>query len=199
MNDRSVRKCEGSEGFTREYPDGSMAPTLAELRENLQALSASRSVCGIEFEYSDHAQYYFPVAVGEGLFLSAVDDDFMLNGFTVRRLRDIFDLDSRKGIYQTIAEKEGLTDFVAPDVDITNWQTVFASLQKHGRHIIVEREYEPDFFRLGVIESVGEAHVIFRHYDADGIWQEPRKINYREITSVTFDDRYANVFSKYVG
>ena len=136
--------------------------------------------------------------MGEGLFLSAVDDDFLLNGFTIRRLRDIFDLDSRKGIYQTIAEREGLTDFDVPEVDITNWQTVFTCLQKLGKHIIVEREYEPDFFRLGVIEAVGEDHAVFRHYDADGIWQEPRRIDYREITSVTFDDRYANTFSKYV-
>lgn len=191
-------KCEWSEGFIRDYPSGKLAPTLAELREGLRALIDPRTMCGIEYEYSDNVQYGFPLAVGEQLFLMAIDDDFLLNGFTVRRLRDIFELGDRKGIYQSIAEQEGLTEFDAPDVDITDWPRVFTSLQSLGKHIIVEREYEPDFFRLGVIEAVAEDHVVLRHYDADGIWQEPLTIPYREITSVTFDDRYASTFSSYV-
>ena len=199
LNRWQIGKCEWTEGFEREYPDGSIAPTLSELREGLQKLIAPRTMCGIELEYRDQVLYGFPLAVSEQLFLVAEDDDFLLNGFQVRRLRDIFELCDRKGIYQTIAEKEGLTDFAVPDVDITDWRGVFTSLQKLGKHIIIEREYEPDFFRLGVIEAVGEDHVELRHYDADGIWQEPARIPYREITSVTFDDRYANVFSKYVG
>lgn len=198
LNRWQIGKCEWTEGFEREYPDGSIAPTLSELREGLRKLIAPRTMCGIELEYSDQVLYGFPLAVSEQLFLVAEDDDFLLNGFQVRRLRDIFELGDRKGIYQTIAEKEGLTDFAVPDVDITDWRSVFASLQKLGKHIIIEREYEPEFFRLGVIEAVGEDHVVFRHYDADGIWQEPAKIPYRDITSVTFDDRYANTFAKYV-
>lgn len=193
-----VGKCEWAEGFQREYPSGRLAPTLTELREGLRALIDPRTMCGIEYEYSDHVQYGFPLAVGERLFLMAIDDDFILNGFTVRRLRDIYELGDRKGIYQTIAEQEGLTNFDAPDVDLTDWRSVFTSLQKLGKHIIVEREYEPDFFRLGKIKSVGKDHVVLDHYDGDGIWQEPARIEYRVITSVTFDDRYANTFSKYV-
>ena len=198
LNRWQIGKCEWAEGFEREYPDGSIAPTLSELREGLQKLIAPRTMCGIELEYSDHVLYGFPLAVSGQLFLLAEDDDFLLNGFQIRRLRDIFELADHKGIYQTIAEKEGLTDFEVPEVDITDWRSVFASLQKLGKHIIIEREYEPEFFRLGVIEAVVEDHVIFRHYDADGIWQEPARILYRDITSVTFDDRYANTFSKYL-
>ena len=198
LNRWQIGKCEWTEGFEREYPDGRIAPTLSVLREGLRKLIAPRTMCGIELEYSDQVLYGFPLAVSEQLFLVAEDDDFLLNGFQIRRLRDIFELGDRKGIYQTIAEKEGLTDFEVPDVDITDWRGVFASLQKLGKHIIIEREYEPDFFRLGVIEAVAEDHVVFRHYDADGIWQEPASIPYWEITSVTFDDRYANTFAKYV-
>ncbi len=193
-----IGKCEWTEGFVRDYPSGRIAPTLAELRENLRALIKPRTMCGIEYEYTDSLHYGFPLAVGDQLFLMAIDDDFLLNGFTVRRLRDIYELADRKGIYQNIAEKIGLTEFDSPVVDISGWKGVFTSLQKLGKHIIVEREYEPDFFRLGVIEDVAEDHVVLRHYDADGIWQEPAAIAYREITSVTFDDRYADTFSKYV-
>lgn len=193
-----IGKCEWPEGFIRDYPSGKLAPTLAELRAGLRELIEPRTMCGIEYEYSDNVQYGFPLAVGEQLFLLAIDEDFLLNGFTVRRLRDIYELGDRKGIYQAIAEKEGLTRFEAPDVDVSHWKSVFTSLQKLGKHIIVEREYEPDFFRLGIIEAAAEDHVLLRHYDADGIWQEPARIDYREITSVTFDDRYANTFAKYV-
>ena len=41
--------------------------------------------------------------------------------------------------------------------------------------------------------------VLFRHFDADGIWQdEPYEILFSQITTVTFGSRYVEVFSKYV-
>lgn len=198
LNHWTVGECYWREGFTRDYPDGRLAQTLQELREGLRALIEPRNVCGIEYEYSDGAYYGFPLAVGQQLFLMAVDDDFLLNGFTVRRLRDIYQIGDRKGIYQSIAEKEGLTNFDAPKVDVTDWESVFRSLHSLGKNIIIEREYEPDFFRLGRIEKVAQDHVLFRHFDADGIWHEPAVISYRDITSVTFYDRYAGILSKYV-
>lgn len=193
-----VGKCEWTEGFEREYPDGQIAPTLPELRERLRDLRERKAMCGIEFEYSDDVQYFFPVAVDDQLFLAAIDDDFLLNGFTVRRLRDIYDLSDRPGIYQTIAQKEGLTKFPAPDVELTDWRSVFISLQWLDKPVIVEREYEPEYFRLGRIEEVKKDRVIIRYFDADGVWHGPVEIPFHGITSVTFDDRYATTFSKYV-
>ena len=35
LNRWQIGKCEWTEGFEREYPDGSIAPTLSELREGL--------------------------------------------------------------------------------------------------------------------------------------------------------------------
>lgn len=202
LNHWTVGECYWREGFTRDFPNGKLAPTLTELRDGLRALVEPRTVCGVEYEYSDGAYYGFPLAVGQHLFLMAVDDDFLLNGFTVRRLRDIYQIGDRKGIYQTIAEKEGLTIFEPPQVDITNWESVFRSLQSLGKNVIVEREYEPDFFRLGRIETVAQDHVLFRHFDADGVWQEPAVISYRDITSVTFETAmrgfYPNMYNKRV-
>lgn len=199
LNHWMIGKCEFEEGFVRDYPSGRIAPTLAELQEELRGLSEPRTMCGIEFEYSDHVVYGFPLAVGAQLFLMAEDDDFILDGFTIRRLRDIYELGDRKGIYQRIAEQEGLTAFPLPNVDISDWRTAFASLQRLGQHIIVEREYEESFFYIGTVEAVADDHVLLRHYDADGIWQEePVAVLYRDITSVRFLTRYAEVFSKYV-
>lgn len=192
-------KCEFAEGYDRDYPSGRIAPTLAELREGLRALTEPRTMCGIEFEYSDNLVYGFPLIVAEQLFLMAEDDDFILDGFIIRRLRDIYELGYRKGIYQHIAEQEGLTSFDLPDVNISDWANAFNSLKKLGKHVIVEREYGEGFFYIGTIETVADDHVLLCHYDADGIWQEePVAIQYRDITSVSFGTRYAETFSKYV-
>lgn len=193
-----VGKCEWADGFRREYPDGRIAPTLPELRTRLQTLSDGRQHCGIVYEYDDGVQNGFPVAVGEQLFLMAVDEVFHLNGFTVRRLRDIHEVRQRKGLYQSIAEREGLNGFAAPDVDLTNWKSVFISLQWLDKPVIVQRKYEPEYFRLGRIESVKRDRVLIRYVDSEGIWQEPVEIPFQGITSVTFGDRYSQVFSKYV-
>jgi len=40
---------------------------------------------------------------------------------------------------------------------------------------------------------------LFKYFDADGIWsEEPVKIGYNIVTSITFNSRYVDVFSKYV-
>lgn len=199
LNCWEIGKCEWAEGFIRDYPSGRIAPTMRELRSGLTACMEPRSICAVDFFYEDDNRYFFPIAVGELLFYAAEEHDFILNGFTVRRLNDIYEMSSKKGIYQQIYEAEGLTRFDAPAVDISGWRSVFLSLQKLGKHIIVENEYEDGFFRIGRIEAVAEDHMLLRHYDADGIWQEePARIEYREVTSVTFGSRYVEVFSKYV-
>jgi len=199
LNRFQIGKCEWTEGFIRDYPSGRIAPTMQELRDELNAHREPRTLCGVEYEYSDNPIYGFPVAVGEQLFLLAQEDDFVLDGFTIRRLRDIYEFQSRKGMYQQISEAEGLTRFEAPAVDVSDWQSVFASLRPMGKHIIVEREYEDGYFYIGTIEAVAEDHVLLRHYDADGVWQEePIAIRYPDVTSVSFGTRYAEVFSKYV-
>lgn len=193
-----VGKCHWAEGFVREYPDGRIAPTLPELRERLHSLAQTRQHCGIEYEYDEGIQNGFPVDCGDQLFLMAVDEVFHLNGFTVRRLRDIREIRQRKGLYQTIAEQEGINKFAVPDVELTNWKSVFISLQWLDMPVIIQRNYVPEFFRLGRIESVKRDHVVVRYFNSSGAWQDPVEIPYYGITSVNFGDRYSQLFSKYV-
>ena len=87
-------------------------------------------------------------------------------------------------------------------MDLSDWYSVFLSLQKMGKNIIVEKESLDDDeweFAIGRIEKVLKNKVLFRHFDADGIWQdEPYEILFSQITTVTFGSRYVEVFSKYV-
>ena len=69
-------------------------------------------------------------------------------------------------------------------------------------NIIVEKEsldQIDDEFVIGRIEEVFKHCAYVRHFDADGVWQEePYRIPYNEITSLTFNSRYIEFYSKYV-
>jgi hypothetical protein len=129
--------------------------------------------------------------------------DFMLNGYSIRRFRDTTAVEIKDDKCLEINILEGNIDkIIVPDVDITNWESIFISLKKIGKNIIIEKESlndsETEFF-IGRIESVHSKFLSFRHFDADGIWEEEAyKIQYTKITSVTFGSRYVDIFSKYL-
>ena len=49
----------------------------------------SKEMCRILFKYNYHYSYHFPLKTSEKLFLSANEDDFIIDGFSVRRFCDI--------------------------------------------------------------------------------------------------------------
>ena len=75
-------------------------------------------------------------------------------------------------------------------------------LKEQNKNIIIENEKaeEDDYsFVIGRIIKATKTKVVMQHFDADGIWEEELyEIPYSKITSVSFDTRYVNVFSKYL-
>ena len=156
------------------------------------------------FRYDPNYWNLIPLKSGDDLFLSAKDDDFILDGFTVRRFKDLVKVELVDSKYTEILKIEKVTEgLTVPFIDLSSWQTVFDSLELLGNNIIVEKEsLDKDEweFAIGRIERIYNKFVYVRHFDADGIWQdEPLKIPYTQITSVTFASRYVDVFSKYLG
>ena len=190
------------DGFIREYPDGRKAPTLREIRTVLKEAMDSRKLVKIEFHYADYDRFFFPLAVGEKLFLCAEENDFLLDGFTVRRIRDVEHIEPREGMYSEIMQYEGwLDNLKTPNVDISDWHGLFRSLEQLGQNIIVEEEHLDDdsCFAIGAIAAVGQDHILLHRFDSEGIWDDqPIKIAYDDITSVSFGTRYINIFSKYL-
>jgi len=163
----------------------------------------TKALCRFDFRYHYYYCHSFPLAMSERLFLAARFDDFLVDGFSIRRFRDmkkiVFNDDKRNDII----EEEGIYDGITvPDVDVENWHSVFLSLQAMGENIIVERESrdeDEELYFIGRIEKVLRNKVLFRGFDADGIWdEEPEAIPFSQITTVKFDSRYVNTFSKYV-
>jgi hypothetical protein len=141
--------------------------------------------------------------MSDKLFLVAQLDDFIINGFTIRRFCDLTKVQLYEDKRNEIIKAEGILDGIfAPEIDLTDWHGAFLSLQKIGKNIIVEKdsldEDEEEFF-IGRIEKVLKNKVLFRDFDVNGIWQEDLlEIPFSQITSVSFDSRYVTVFSKYV-
>lgn len=154
--------------------------------------------------YDAYETYWFPLGASEKLFYVLKEDDFIINGFSIRRFCDLKKIeikDDKK--YNDILKAEKIFDgVIVPDIDLTNWHSVFMSLYRIGNNIIIEHEslIEEEWeYYIGKIEKVLKTKVLFRHFDAEGNWQDEfYEIPFSRITSVTFDSRYVNVFSKYV-
>ncbi len=174
-----------------------------EIIELINTAVKSKDLCRIFFKYNFYYSYHFPLITSEKLFLSANEDDFIIDGFTVRRFCDIKKVEVREDKYVEIIKREGVLDnLIVPEIDVTDWYSVFSSLSELNINIIVEKESLDDDeceFAIGKIIKVFKTKVVFKHFDADGIWQDENyEIPYSQITSITFASRYVDVFSKYV-
>jgi hypothetical protein len=177
--------------------------TKSEIKEIVNRSVNQRKLCRMFFRYEVYYRYYFPLISNDKLFLGTEEDDFILNGYSIRRYVDLTKVQIKEDKYCEILKSEGIIESIkTPDVDISNWETVFTSLQKMNKNIIVEKESlneDECEFVIGKIDRVFKKFVYVYHFDADGIWQEePFKIPYTEITTVSFGTRYVDIFSKYI-
>lgn len=175
----------------------------SEMKELLRSSIEPQRLCRVYFKYDENYYYYFPFQTSDKLFLGAEEDDFIIDGFSIRRFCDVTKVEIKNDKCIDIIKAEGILDGVSPPkLDISNWYTAFLSLKELGKNIIVRRESLDEdecAFAIGRIEKVLKHGVVFSHFDAEGIWHESLyEIPYSQITSVTFSSRYVDVFSKCV-
>ncbi len=175
----------------------------SEVTELINSALEKKDMCRILFKYNYNYSYHFPLKTSDRLFLSANEDDFLINGFSVRRFCDVKKAEIRDDKYVEIIKFEGVLENIkVPEIDVTDWYSTFLSLSELNINIIVEKESLNDEeceFAVGKIVKVLKTKVIFKGFDADGIWEEDYyEIPYSQITSVTFASRYVDVFSEYV-
>lgn len=104
--------------------------------------------------------------------------------------------------YERILKKEGLLDNLKSKykIDLTNWKSICKDIKKTGLPIISECEH-PDInsFCIGELKRVNKKSISIRYFDAEGFINKENTINeFVDITKISFDDHYANVFSKYL-
>ncbi|MBQ9942912.1 MAG: hypothetical protein IJO67_00970, partial [Clostridia bacterium] len=60
------------------------------------------------------------------LFLCANEDDFILNGYSIRRFKDVEKTEYQDGKILSMIKTEKIdAKIIVPDVDMTDWQTIF--------------------------------------------------------------------------
>jgi len=175
----------------------------SEMKELARKAIETKTLCCVKFKYDYYYLHHFPIKISDRLFLGAKHDDFLLDGFEIRRFCDMTRIRLNDDKRNEILKAEGIVDaLTVPDIDLSDWHSVFLSLQKAERNIIIEKESLDDDeweFAIGHIEKVLKNKVLFKHFDADGIWQEELlEIPFSQITTVTFGSRYVETFSKYV-
>lgn len=176
-----------------------------EIVQDINDSIINHNLCRVGYKYDDFLRYLFPLMANDKLFLSSKENDFDFGGYHIGKISNIDTIDTRtKGdkLFDII-DAEGLQKYLElPNVDLSDWKTVFESLQKLKKYIIVknEKDYESECsFVIGEIFKVTSKYVTMRNFDCDGKWEENLyEIPFSKITSVEFNTRYCNVFSKYI-
>ena len=165
----------------------------------------NKNLCRVGYKYNDFLKFLFPLVANEKLFLSSVEGDFDFSGYHIGKISNIDTIDVRTNgdkLFEII-KAEGLSKyFDVPDVNLSDWKTVFESLQKQDGYIIVkcEKDYDTEYaFTIGKIIKVTTKSITMKDFNGDGEWYEDVfNITFSKITCVEFNTRYSNVFSKYI-
>lgn len=131
-------------------------------------------------------------------------DDFKLMGFNVLPLKDFKTIryNNNDRYYDKIMSLENQKNDIGikTKIELTEWKTIFNSLRKAKKNIIIECENpEIDSFIIGPIKRITDKNVYIQYFNALGYLDEKyTKIEYENISKITFDDRYIEIFSKYL-
>ncbi len=171
------------------------------IKELISSAVENVKVVNAYFRFDTNYYNLIPLILNDRLFLAIEEDDFIFDGYSIYRFKDMTEVKIKNDMCDEILRNEGLTSkIVIPNIDISNWKTVFESLKCINENVIIEKQIdgtdEDEEFVIGRIEK-NFAYVW--KFDADGIWDDsPIRVPYSEITNITFGNRYVNIFSKYL-
>jgi hypothetical protein len=154
-------------------------------------------------ELTDFTAGYI-VGYSDDFIILQETDDFRLLGYLIIPIKQIKKVRHNKWdkYYNKIMESEGKTNEVSLryPVDLKNWKSIFDSIQGHNLKVIANCELSDEHsFTIGPIIRAKKKSVEIQGFDPAGfVDEETTTIQYKEITKVAFDDRYANVFGKYL-
>jgi hypothetical protein len=85
-------------------------------------------------------------------------------------------------------------------IDLTNWNSIVNDIKNTGLPVISECEHpDQDFFCIGELKQINKKSISIKHFNAQGVLdKENTKHRFKDITKLSFDDRYANIFSKHL-
>lgn len=167
--------------------------------DTIQHAIDNTEICRCYFTYNDGFYiYYYPNAVNDKFLLGQLEDDFLLDGYCIRKISQLKKVEIKDDKCNEINKHFGLTDQIKmPPVDISDWKSIFDSLAALECFIIIEDECN-DEYAIGLIEKVFRNKLFFKSFDADGQWGTDLEIPFSQITTVKWATRYADVWQKYL-
>ena len=156
-------------------------------------------ICRCRFRYETDAVDCYPNAVNDTFLVGQTEDEFLLDGYCIRKLSQLENVELGEDSGSEINKRFGITEQISdPGVDLSSWQTIFASLSQLDAYIQIEDAANGQF-AIGVIEKVMKNRLYFKPFDADGVWAaESLEIRYGQITSVQWDTRYARYWKRFL-
>lgn len=156
-------------------------------------------ICRCYFTYDENYWYYYPHAVNDKFMLGQEEDDFILDGYCIRKISHLKKVEVKDDKCLEISKMFGIVDQVInPDIDISSWRSIFESLSKLNVYIQIEDDINGQF-AIGIIEKVLKDKLYFKPFDADGVWDEDGlEIRYSQITSVSWENRYSKYWQRYL-
>ena len=177
--------------------------TIKEITSVLSSCISDTAVARVRFTYGDYYEMLFPIALSNDLFMSIIDRDFILDGYTIRRISDVVEAKDIRTTYLSIHSREGnLKKLSTPPVDISSFRSAFTSLIKSKKYLIIEGRVirTGEFYVVvGIPLAVRDSALKFRSFDGAGKWSENTiTIPYSTIDAVTFGSSYVSAYSRYV-
>ena len=168
---------------------------IALLRQGME----EAAICRCRFAYGTQAFDCYPNAVNDTFLLGQTEDEFLLDGYCIRKLSQLKKMELRDDRCSEINKRFGITDQIAdPGIDLSSWQSIFNSLSQLDTYVEIEDAVN-GLFAIGVIEKVMKNKLYFKPFDADGVWDEDGlEIRYAQITSVQWDTRYARYWKRFL-
>lgn len=157
-----------------------------------------------KFGWAEEISTGFILGISKKFILLQEANEFRILGYQIFPVETIKHVRYNKfdKTYESILKEEGLLSKVKLKykIDLTNWKTICQDVKKTGLTVISECEH-PDIgsFCIGELKRINKKSISIRYFDATGKLDKQNTTNqFKNITKLSFDDHYANVFSKYI-
>tara|TARA_B100000508_G_scaffold139601_1_gene138319 strand:- start:766 stop:1341 length:576 start_codon:yes stop_codon:yes gene_type:complete len=180
----------------------------SDIKLNAEKHISERHTVKIERELDDGEDlscFGYILDVSDGLILIQIEDDFLLDGYSIIPFHTVNNIRYNKldQFHNYILKNEKIEESqygLSKQIDLLDWQSVFESLKKHYKVISIEDEADEDSnFIIGRIIRVNKKSVSIQYLNALGRFDDnATNVKYEDITIVSFDNRYINIYSKYL-
>jgi len=175
----------------------------SEMKELIKSAAENINVINAYFRFDANYYNLIPLTLNDKFFLAINEDDFIFDGYSIFRFKDLTKVKIKNDMCDKILKNEGLTsNIIVPNIDISSWQSVFERLKNINKNVIVEKQTidgKNSEFIIGRIENIYKNFAYVWNFDADGVWDDsPTRVPYSEITNIIFASRYIDTFSKYL-